>query len=853
MKSLNKLIILLCFSTSTFAQPGSKSAVIENGVSLSLAKSRAALLSNIQYNINLVIPAAKSQDIIGVEQIEFDLKSVPEILQLDFKSNAEDIKSLFINGAEVGKNWKHEHLVIEGKQLIKGRNKIDIKFIAGSTSLNRNDDYLYALFVPDHARTMFPCFDQPDLKARFKLDLTVPSGWSALANGKLQDSINNGMTSTYRFSNSDKLPTYLFSFTAGKFKKVSQVRSNKPMTFLHRETDFKKIQYSVDSIFTAHLDALTFLEKWTGIPYPFQSVGFNAIPDFQFGGMEHPGTVDYKASSLFLDEGSTKDQFISRSNLISHETAHMWFGDLVTMKWFNDVWMKEVFANFMADKVTEKLMGKSTFDLKFLQDHYPAAYGVDRTLGANPIRQQLDNLQDAGSLYGNIIYHKAPIMMRQLESMMGADKFQQGIREYLTTFAFRNATWDDLIGILSRKTSRDLYAWNKVWVNQPGRPVFSYKMDIRDNKISHFSITQVAESGSQRTWPQSFTLKLFYPGSTRTIVVNMTNQTLEIDSMLGLDKPQYILFNADGTGYGLFPEDPLLFKDAFARNSALERASIYINAYENTLSGNTNKPEDLLELFKKCLILETNEMNLKVITGYINNLYWTYLLPEDRAKQSVGLETILWNAMEAQSAANNKKILFSAYQSVYLSANAAKNIYNIWQLQSPPKGIKLTEEDYISLALSIALKTDTATNILTQQIGRMNNQDRKDRLTFLIPALSADPGERERFFYSLKERKNRQKESWVTTGLGYLHHPLRQSTSIKFLSESLDILEEIQATGDIFFPQSWLASIFGSYQSPEAYQVVAGFLAQHPNYNPKLKDKILQSTDNLRRASKLLK
>ncbi|WP_432709141.1 M1 family aminopeptidase [Pedobacter sp.] len=182
------------------------------------------------------------------------------------------------------------------------------------------------------------------------------------------------------------------------------------------------------------------MENLSGIAYPFQKIGFVTMPDFQFGGMEHPGVIHYKASSLLLGEGATVDQFISRSNLISHEIAHMWFGDLVTMKWFNDVWMKEVFANFMANKVTEKLMGTPTFNLRFLQDHYPAAYGVDRTRGANPIRQQLDNLQDAGTMYGNIIYHKAPIMMMQLEKLMGPEPFQKGIREYLKKYAYQNAT-----------------------------------------------------------------------------------------------------------------------------------------------------------------------------------------------------------------------------------------------------------------------------------------------------------------------------------------------------------------------------------------------------------------------------
>lgn len=482
MNTITKYFCLFqLLSVTCFAQQRTKPVAVEPGVSLTLANARSATISNIQYKLHFTVPTAQNALIESTETIDFKLNKLID-LQVDFKQDLDHIKQISVNGKTIPVDFKAEHILVKQEYLKVGNNHVEIEFIAGNESLNRNKDFLYALFVPDHARTVFPCFDQPDLKANFLLSLTVPTDWKVMANAIKKDSLVQGNSTTYHFNNSDKLPTYLFSFTAGKYSLINREMKNNKMEFLHRETDSAKIKFSVDSVFVAHRDAIDFLEDWTAIKYPFQKVGFVSIPDFQFGGMEHPGEVQYKASALFLDQGATKDQFISRSNLISHETAHMWFGDLVTMKWFNDVWMKEVFANFMADKVTEKLMGKSTFDLKFLQDHYPAAYGVDRTLGANPIRQQLDNLQEAGSMYGNIIYHKAPIMMRQLELLMGKENFQQGIREYLKKYSYGNATWNDLIAILSKYSKSDLLSWNKVWVNEPGRPVFSYDIKYKDRK-----------------------------------------------------------------------------------------------------------------------------------------------------------------------------------------------------------------------------------------------------------------------------------------------------------------------------------------------------------------------------------
>ena len=214
-----------------------------------------------------------------------------------------------------------------------------------------------------------------------------------------------------------------------------------------------KVARNRDAIFDLHAAALAWLEDYTGIPYQFGKFDFVLIPSFQFSGMEHPGAILYNASSMLLDESATENQMLNRASTISHETAHMWFGDLVTMRWFDDVWMKEVFANFMAGEDRESVVprhqprtavpGRRTI---------PSAYGVDRTGGTHPIRQPLDNLSDAGSQYGAIIYQKAPIVMRQLERLIGEDEMRDGLRAYLNAFEFGNATWLDLVRVLDERT-----------------------------------------------------------------------------------------------------------------------------------------------------------------------------------------------------------------------------------------------------------------------------------------------------------------------------------------------------------------------------------------------------------------
>jgi aminopeptidase N len=840
------------------------------GVSEDLARHRRQILSDIAYQLEFTIPEKKEANIAAWERISFNWKKNATPLALDFKEQRDHIHRIVVNGKEVPIVFEEEHILIAPTNLKAGKNTVRIEFIAGNLSLNRNDGYLYTLLVPDRARTVFPCFDQPDLKATFKLSLIVPQDWRAVSNGPreeregwtvyppinaLPDSLRSEILNfrRYDFKTTDLLPTYLFSFVAGKFERVTRSLNGREMSLYHRETDTSKIRLSLDPIFDTHAQALAFMEDYTQIRYPFQKFDFAAIPDFQYGGMEHAGAIQYKAASLFLDQGATRNQKLGRTKLLSHETAHMWFGDLVTMRWFNDVWMKEVFANFMADKIAKAAQPDSNFELEFLLSHFPAAYGVDRTEGPNAIGQPLENLNQAGTLYGPIIYHKAPIMMRQLERLMGPDALRDGLREYLKKYAYGNATWPDLIAILDPHTPADLAAWNRVWVNETGRPDFRYSMKEEGGKIKELTITQDGEDGTERVWPQFFEIALGYPDHVVELTVPMSAASVTLSEAAGLPMPDYILFNSSGQGYGLFPVDQGLLRKVPDVSSPLMRASAYISLYENMLNKSAGiTPALLADVLVKMLEKETEELSLDLISDQLSTIYWQFFAPAKRVGWSEYLEGKVWTTMNQIADANKKKVLFKLYQNIALGESAQARIYEIWKDQKAPAGVTLTEDDYTSLALALAVRDYPVGGILEKQLARIKNPDRQKRLRFMMPALSAEAGVRDAFFASLKEEENRDREAWVAAALGYLHHPLRAATSQRYLRESLDLLEEIQRTGDIFFPSAWLNATLGSYQSPEAERVVRDFLEQHPNYNHRLKAKLLQAADNLFRAERIV-
>lgn len=839
--------------TIGFSQSKEKEGFIENGVSEQLAHFRKKQISDVRYDLSFEIPNQRSDNISSNLALNLNISDVSKPLILDFKEKSQNIKTIEVNGKTVSVVHEKGHIIISPDALISGKNTVSISFIAGNLSLNRNDDYLYTLLVPDRASTLFPCLDQPDIKATYKLNLTVPKGWTVLAGADIKEKEEKGGFTTYTFGESDKMSTYLFSFVAGKFKNVTQ-NPGLEMTMLYRENNPEKLQTSTDTIFKLHQQSLDFLEKYTNYKFPFQKLDFASIPGFQYGGMEHVGAIQYRESTLFLDNSATDSEKLDRAKLIAHETAHMWFGDLVTMKWFDDVWMKEVFANFMADKIMNPIFPKVNHNLQFFSAHYASAYAEDRSLGAHPIKQHLDNLKDAGSLYGSIIYNKAPIMMRQLEASMGAAAFQKGIEKYIRKYANDNADWNNLVEILDAETPLDMQKWSKVWVSQSGRAIFTDNIEYdSQNRIRKFEIQQQAEDKSGNIWPQVFQIGLVYSDNVKVLNVTIKSKKILLKETVGLKKPLTVLYNYNGFGYGVFPLDGNNLNYIATLKDEVARASSYSNLYENILIGNIS-PIKAFDCFLKGIKTEENELVLKIASNNLNSIFWRFLTENQQHKVQQQLEVILYERLQTNLTSNIKKTLFNLFSSIAYSDSAKAKLYPIWKKEIVIPNLKLNEDDYTNIAMNLAIfKHEKADEILQKAKTAITNPDKLKRFEFLLPSLSKEESVRNAFMESLKDDKNREKESWVSVGLANIHHPLRQESAQKYIRFSLDLTEEIQRTGDIFFPKDWLNNTIGKYSSQYAFDEVQKFLKENPNFSPILKRKLFQATDGLYRAQNIKK
>jgi aminopeptidase N len=805
------------------------------GVSSELARYRSEIVSQVKYKMELSVPSCIDSVVSGKLEISFNLNKKGKII-LDFTPGENYIKRVLLNKAETGYVVENEHIVINSQKVINGINCVEIEFIAGDQSLNRRDDLLYTLLVPDRARTLFPCFDQPDLKAVYSLTLRIPLGWDALANGRVVAadtlSVHGGEEKegaiVLRFSDTDPVPTYLFSFVAGRLFKETHNRGGREISIYHRETDPLKVS-QCNAVAEQIFDALEWLEEYTAIPYPFEKYDIAIIPGFQYGGMEHTGATLYAARTMFLEKNATIAEEMARAKLIAHETAHMWFGDYVTMKWFNDVWTKEVFANWFAMKIVSPGYPETDHQFNFMNSYIPPAYSEDRTAGTVPVQQPLDNLRNAGLVYGNIIYDKAPVVMDMLVRKVGEDVFREGIREYLKKYAYSNATWDDLIEILDALTNDDLESWSRVWVKEPGMPEISSR--VENGKI----ITQqIDPAGKNRIWDQPLSY----------VLVN-----------------NVAIPNTDGRGYGFFVLDSatsdfildsfVSYKDGKSELFPLlsvdvTRLSLLVTMYENMVRG-VIPPYEFVSVLTKYLPQEQNVLLFGRGINYLVSAYTRYLDPKDAEDM---VESCLWDIVVSDKNGQKRTTAFRAFISVSGSEKATETLWSVWQSPDQFRYVRLGEGELTKLSFELMLrKPDKYNEIGKVQLSRITNPDRIKEYKYIMPSLSGEQKVRDSLFLSLSKAENRAVEPWTLAALSYLNHYTRRESSLLYIYPALELLPEIQSTGDIFFPANWLNSLLSGHNSEKAMEEVCRFLNSHEDLNSMLKNKVLQQADHLYRIN----
>ena len=827
--TMRRLQIFTLFSLATLLSLSAVSAQdhrYDAGVSRELAEWRKATICNLRYELsfdliencgvaNITLSTADNQDII------FDFRNTDKVYAVYDLDSDEHLEY----------RCENEHIIIAASAL-EGREmplQIAINFGIDNQSLNRKPDFLYTLLVPDRARTLFPCFDQPDMKASYELHLTIPKDWVAVSNTSVSKVLSN-LSPDYNivsFNPTEPLSTYLFSFVAGKFDSRTYDDGNHRFTAYYRETDPKRLA-QLDTIFDQVAASLEWLEEYTGIDYPFAKYDLIMLPGFQYGGMEHTGATLYNDSQMFLGENPTLDEELRRMQLIAHETAHMWFGDYVTMEWFNDVWTKEIFANYFAARMTEPLFPEVNHRLNRLKTYTHAAYNEDRTAGNTSIRQELDNLNNAGLIYGQTIYNKAPIVMDKIVELMGEDAFRAGIQEYLRTYAYGNATWNDLVAILDKHSEENIAQFSHAWVEEAYMP-----MIYLTHKRGRYHIVD-----NNAPWRQRYNCYVVYKGG--------KSEIMEVETKLGQGHIKFprnaevVIPNCDGRGYGLFclsleTVDWMMNNIGEVEDDLMRQSMVTMlnEVYEWRNIETECSVYAWLDFLIDYIPREENYLIASTLNSYLTKPMLEVGTAEDEAR--------LWEiASTCDNPALSRRLKMTLAH-VMRSEEVCAKMYDMWSAESDKM---LNESDYMTLAYELAVRyPERYDAIYTAQLERIRNTDRRNQFEYIMRGTHPDIEVRDALFESLMEPENRRIEPWTATLLSYLNHHLRQEAAVKYIYRGLEEMQEVQRTGDIFFPRNWAGALLGGHTSDEAKAEVQRFLNDHPDYPRLLRNKILQAAD----------
>ncbi|MDN0196856.1 aminopeptidase N [Streptomyces sp. S.PNR 29] len=417
--------------------------------------------------------------------------------------------------------------------------------------------YLYTQYEPADSRRVFANFEQPDLKAPFRFEVRAPEGWTVWSNGA-----GERADGVWRFAETRPISTYITCVVAGPYHYVTDsyervfedgTRLEIPLGALCRKGLAK--HFDADDVFLVTKQGLDFFHDHFDYPYPFGKYDQAFVPEYNLGAMENPGLVTFREEYIFRGK-VTRASYEGRANVILHEMAHMWFGDLVTMEWWDDLWLKESFADFMG---AFSLVGATRFKdgwITFANRRKAWAYRADQLPSTHPITADIRDLQDAKLNFDGITYAKGASVLKQLVAYVGQDAFLEGARRYFKRHAYGNTRLGDLLAVLEETSGRDMGAWARSWLQTAGVNALTPQVLLdRQGRVAELAVVQEAAESHPELRPHRVAVGLYRRGDSGALEryaraeVDVDGPRTTTAELAGAQAPELVLVNDDDWTY----------------------------------------------------------------------------------------------------------------------------------------------------------------------------------------------------------------------------------------------------------------------------------------------------------------
>jgi aminopeptidase N len=451
--------------------------------------------------------------------------------------------------------------------------------------------YLYSQFETADAKRMFACFDQPDLKATFDVSVTAPQHWQVVSNGATAG-VDDGV---HTFATTPRMSTYLVALIAGPYARWDDVYSDEhgeiALGIFCRATLAEFMD--AERLFTQTKQGFGFYHKNFGVPYAFGKYDQLFVPEFNAGAMENAGAVTFLEDYVFRSK-VTRASYERRAETVLHEMAHMWFGDLVTMRWWDDLWLNESFATFASVLCQSEATEFTEAWTTFANVEKSWAYRQDQLPSTHPVAADIPDLAAVEVNFDGITYAKGASVLKQLVAYVGLDHFLSGLRDYFRAHAFENATFDDLLAALEKASGRDLSDWGRQWLKTTGLNTLRADFDVdADGRFTRFAVSQSgAAPGAGETRVHRLAVGVYGDDGDGRLVrvhreeLDVSGESTEVPALVGVSRGKLVLVNDDDLTYCSLRLDPESLQTALDRiaNIAepLPRTLVWSAAWEMT-------------------------------------------------------------------------------------------------------------------------------------------------------------------------------------------------------------------------------------------------------------------------------
>ena len=881
--------------------------------------------------------------------------SMPPIV-LDWRSikgheDRSTVSRVSINGREAPRDfpgapdWAGPTYTIENEHLVfregvkPGENVIKLDFsspiLPSGSAITRyvdkedGSEYIYSLFVPSDASTAFPVFDQPDLKARFTLVVYTEANWKVLSNSKghrTQIDAAAAPGTFHIFKESKPISTYVFAFAAGPFEKfeangsvppavaggavstgktppataggADKAAEADPITHIYvRKSQAEKFKPHAAEVFRLNREGINFLEQYFDYKFPFPKYDLVLIPEFPFGGMEHAGATFLREDRVIFPQEPTKNDFITRANVIFHEAAHQWFGDMVTMKWFDDLWLKEGFAEFMAYKTLEKVVPEYNAWKIFYERNKQLAYLTDSTKGTTPIYQEISNLNAAKSAYGNIVYRKAPSFLKQAEFYIGPDKFQTAVRAMLKKHEFKNAEWTDLVMEFEQASDQKLTDWAESWVKVRGGPIVRSTIERFTNAPERIRLEQY----SSPSYGWQFKTQIFWRyanGQSQVSTIESKGAGNSYVHEQSESPFSFVFPNYQDYGYGIFLLDDksrdYVLKNIQNEKDDFLRTMMWGSLWDSVREGELD-PKIYIELVIKNLEAsskmrarvsvrpppsgkppiypETDESTIATLLSRVGTAMNYYIGEDQRREIAPRLEeelrdnvlswftpererlTVFRSWLNLTSTDRSRQFLKSILQVSMIKAakSDSKTPVHPNDIASPNRLIDippLRAKDRFDIVAKLLILGDEEAPRLLAELEKTEMSDEAKRYAYAARAGTGTTENKAKYWNDFTTNKEIS-ESWIESSLGSFNSPRHADLTLPYLEKALAELPNLKRSRKIFFVNGWLGAFIGGQKSEQALAVVNKFLNDSPNLDNDLRLKILENVDLIERAIKI--